>query len=228
MFKLYILTDPRAPLEIRYVGITSRPLSERFSEHLYIARHGGTNHRCCWIRKLLREDIQPQIELIDVLPTWEAACEAEIREIRILTDDGYKLVNGTFGGDGGLGMKVSDLTKKKISETNKGRTHSPEAKRKIGEAHKGNKYCLGHKCSDETKQKISNATKGKIVSLETRQKLSDSHKGVGAKQIICSSTNQLFDSIAAAALALNLHGSNITEVCKGRRKITGGYHFQYV
>ena len=60
------------------------------------------------------------------------------------------------------GKKLSEETRKKLSESHKGHHHSEETKRKIGEASKGNKYASGRPSwnkgkhlSDEYKKKIS-------------------------------------------------------------------------
>lgn len=47
------------------------------------------------------------------------------------------------------------------------------------------------------------------------------------KKIKCSN-EQTYESITAAALELNLHGSNISHVLNGKYKSTGGYTFVYV
>jgi 5-methylcytosine-specific restriction endonuclease McrA len=70
----------------------------------------------------------------------------------------------------GKGKHLSLAHKKKISETQKKRPahsqfssgHQPtkEQRRKIGEAHKGNKYFLGKHHSEATRQKISEAVAG--------------------------------------------------------------------
>lgn len=70
------------------------------------------------------------------------------------------------------GRHISEKTKRKLSETNrgqvpwiKGKSHSEETKRKISEALKGNKaWNKGKKLSslsEETKRKISDGMKGK-------------------------------------------------------------------
>lgn len=69
------------------------------------------------------------------------------------------------------GKKVSEETRRKMSEAQKGRTLSEETRRKLGESHKG------HYHYDETRQKISESQKGKTLSEETRRKISESHKG---------------------------------------------------
>ena len=70
------------------------------------------------------------------------------------------------------GKRLSDETKKKMSEANKGRTVSEETRKKMGEAQKG------HTVSEETRKKMSEAWDyDKHFSEETRNKLSEAHKG---------------------------------------------------
>lgn len=65
-----------------------------------------------------------------------------------------------------LGKKLSDKSKKKMSESHKGEKNSnfgkpksEETRRKLSEALKGKQNCLGRKLSDETKRKMSEALK---------------------------------------------------------------------
>ena len=83
------------------------------------------------------------------------------------------------------GKKLSEETRRKISEAGRGRKASAESKRKRSEAWRGEKNPnFGKHLSDETRRKISEAKKGQIpwmrgrkASEETRRKLSESHKG---------------------------------------------------
>ena len=85
-----------------------------------------------------------------------------------------------------LGIKRSEETRRKISETKKGKKHivgkhwklTNETKQKLSEIKKGHKgYWLGKNLPEETKQKMSEAAKGKHLSDETRKKMSKSLKG---------------------------------------------------
>lgn len=80
------------------------------------------------------------------------------------------LHNRSDGGEGNSGRIVSEETKRKLSEVNrgkgKGRRHSEETKKKLSKIRKGRRI------SEETKRKLSEAHKGKTHTDETKQKLS--------------------------------------------------------
>lgn len=48
------------------------------------------------------------------------------------------------------------------------------------------------------------------------------------KKVYCVELDKIFESGAAAARELNLQASKISNVCNGKRKTTGNYHFQFV
>lgn len=51
----------------------------------------------------------------------------------------------------------------------------------------------------------------------------------GCKRYVrCIDTGEVFSSITEAAKAIGAQGSKITTVCRGKRKTTGGYHWEYV
>lgn len=51
------------------------------------------------------------------------------------------------------------------------RPMTEETKRKISEANKGRQFCLGRVLSEETRRKISESNKGRVMSDETREKV---------------------------------------------------------
>lgn len=109
--------------------------------------------------------------------------EAKSKEVEFISLYGRRdfgtgtLVNMTDGGEGCVGMIVSDDVKAKISLRNKGRKVSQETRDKISLARKGFKH------TDEVKRKIGEFKKGKKlpprepVSEETRRKMSEGRKG---------------------------------------------------
>jgi hypothetical protein len=60
------------------------------------------------------------------------------------------------------GKVVSEETRRKLSEASKGRVHTEEARRKISEANKGNQWNVGKVRSEETKKKMGEAQKGML------------------------------------------------------------------
>jgi len=76
------------------------------------------------------------------------------------------------------GRKLSEETKRKISEARKGRKHSEASKRKMSEVKKGKNHPLfGKQHSDETKKKMSEIKLDKKHTEESKKKMSGSHKG---------------------------------------------------
>lgn len=77
----------------------------------------------------------------------------------------------------GLHGKLSEETKKKISESVKKLEISDEARKKISQAVSGNKNGMyGKNHSEETKIKISNSKKGQVISKEARIRASETKK----------------------------------------------------
>lgn len=119
--------------------------------------------------------------------------EAERTEIELISI--YQSNNSTFGynieNGGNATGKMSEKTKRKISEFNKtrlgnknsfyGKHHTEETKRKISEAKTG---IAGHPHTEESRKKISESKKGannhmygKCHSEKTKKKMSESHRG---------------------------------------------------
>lgn len=92
---IYVLKDPITN-KIRYVGKTN-DLKSRLNCHLY---HKDTNkHKVSWIKKLRKQKLKPIIEAVrevtvDDWKIWEKYY------IKKYTEDGFKLLNYTEGGDG--------------------------------------------------------------------------------------------------------------------------------
>lgn len=107
-------------------------------------------------------------------------------------------------GDGKASI-VSEETRKRISESNKGRVVSKEARRKISKTLKG-RFCgelhpmYGRNHTKETKKKIGEAQKG-------------SNNNKARKIVNCK--GEIFCTIGEAALAYSLSNqSNISRACK--------------
>ena len=91
------------------------------------------------------------------------------------------------------------------------RNISEETRKKISDSKKGKHL------SEETKKKISESKKGKYHSEETKKKISDSRN----VKVICLTTNKKFNSIKNAAEFYGIYAANISKCCKGKAKSTG-------
>lgn len=114
------------------------------------------------------------VEIIsDEWLTWEEACEKEKFWIIFYgrADLGTgSLVNMTDGGDGQYGFKHSEKTKLVYKVSRKGHKVSDITRKKIKESN------IGKKRSEETKLRIKKSKQGKQLSLEHRESISKSQK----------------------------------------------------
>jgi hypothetical protein len=118
--------------------------------------------------------------MLGYVPTVETRKKlSEAGKGRVVSEETRKALSEAL-----TGRQLSDETKAKVSaakkgkpSTFKGKQHSDEAKKMIGEAEIGNKKALGHTVSAEAREKISagnignkNAT-GHVITPEVRQKM---------------------------------------------------------
>lgn len=140
--------------KIRYIGQTTKTVDERLKEHLTWTKRGrDSSRRTAWIKSVLESGHELQI--------MHLQCDAdlhteEMKWIKHFTDAGHDLVNGSIGGDGGIGIPKSAEHKEKIRAAMKVRKCPWTSER--NRAQKGKP---GHAISAETKLKISLANKGK-------------------------------------------------------------------
>lgn len=95
----YVLVDPNTNIP-RYIGITTRSLSQRFVGHMQDVynRPNLNPHKTNWFKKLLKGGQIPRIELVKECNSIEELKQFEIEYIKNHKED-YKLINMTPGGD---------------------------------------------------------------------------------------------------------------------------------
>lgn len=139
--RIYALVDPTS-LEIRYVGKTVKSIKYRLDQHIRLSRCNDQTHKSKWIRSLTKEGYSPYVfELEVAIENWQ---ESEQFWIAYLRSIGCRLTNYTDGGDGVLGRKLSDETKRKIGDKHLGKFVSAEARAKMSLAKKGKKHSATH------------------------------------------------------------------------------------
>lgn len=177
----HIRLDTNQPF---YVGIGS----DNEGEFIRAFQKGRNKY---WNNIVNKTEYHIEIILDDL--TWEDACLKEQEFIKLYGRKNLKtgsLVNLTDGGEGTLNTIISDETRKKMSDFQKGnkhrvgKLHNEETKEKISEALQGNKIWVGKTHTEETKQKISKANKGKPAAFKGRthseeslKKMSEAKKG---------------------------------------------------
>jgi len=163
------------------------------NKKIYIGRYSGQRSSYLGSGKLIkkaikkygkenfcREILEEGIENNDILNEREIYWIAFYDSTN--SDIGYNIVQG---GQGTLGFSVSEETKKKLSDLNRGENNprfgkplTQEVKDKISQSQQGDKnHNFGNPTSEETKDKISKANKGKKRSEETKQKISEGQTG---------------------------------------------------
>lgn len=130
--------------------------------------------------------------------------------------DGYNLTNG---GEGNLGWKPSEETKRKISNTKMGSRTSPETKIKMSIA------ATGRIVPEETRKKISESRKGFTASIETREKISNSL--IGSCRHTCNHTEEtkkrISESKSNPPLSTRIKNSEGTRGKKRKKNATSEY-----
>ena len=173
---LYTLSDPRDGA-IRYVGITSQP-EYREKRH---RKSFTDDHRGHWVAQLHRENLAPIFQVRTTFKDPAFAADTERRLIGLLRASGYRLVNGTDGGDGYPGATKNVEVRAKISKTLKGRKLPAETRAAISKGLRGNTNTSGHTLSPEHRAKVgvpgNQNAKGTVHTDEYKEQKRQQMKG---------------------------------------------------
>jgi len=138
---IYALAEPDTQ-NVRYCGKTIKQMPIRMDGHRRDAYTKFHRHSCNWLREVYEAGEEPvimvceEIDLADLPRTEQLRLlnEAETRWIYQLKALGFDLTNATNGGDGCHGRVVSDETRKKAANSNRGQKRSAETCKRIQEA----------------------------------------------------------------------------------------------
>lgn len=209
-YTVYKHTTPNGKV---YIGITCRPLEVRWKKdgsgyktqafYRAIKKYGWKNIKHDIIAENLTVDEANQME-IDLIKKYDSTNP----------DFGYNI---TTGGEGCCGFHLSEETRKKLSQINKGKKHTPE------EIEKMRKNCTGWKQTEEAKAKISKGLKGKPKSEEHKEKLRLANLGkktspeTKAKLSAAHKGKKLTDN-QKLAISLRTKGKHLSEETKDKIK----------
>lgn len=135
---IYALTEPDTG-EIRYIGKSIRPLG-RLADH---CNDPSKTHRTNWIQSLLSNGKRPGMVVLEEVADGDRWQDVERAWIARGRSAGWRLTNCTSGGDG-----VSDLppeSRERIVAAWRGRKHRPESLAKMSISNRGRVHTEDHK-----------------------------------------------------------------------------------
>ena len=208
MVKIYALSDPITN-DIRYIGKTIKTLDERLKNHL---NKIDNTHVRCWIKKLKKELLTPNILLIDEVPDneWQFW---EIFYISLFKTWEFKLTNHTKGGDGCRIGKMSNDTKRKISLI----------RQKQGAPWMNNRFI-----SVETKTKTSKTLIGRKLPKDRINKTAKAHEKKLKQYDFYGNLIKIFDSANDGSKIVNCHLNCIQMCATGKCRSAGGFIWRYI
>lgn len=195
----------------KYVGQTVNSLKVRYAEHC--RKNAGAVGKA--IRKYGRENFS--VEQLDVATNIAELNEKEIywiARIGTLAPNGYNLC---YGGDNTKGYHHKMESRERMSVTKK-RARIMQGK---------NNHFYGKRHTDETRKKMSEKWQSgeRFMTEENKEKMRKAHYTKGVRN---KTTGEEFTSVKLAAEKYNLKDTHISRVCKGKRKRTGGFEWEYI
>lgn len=145
-----------------------------------------------------------------------------IKHYNSFSQNGYNL---TLGGDGSRGYRFPESTKQRLREIAKSRTLRYWLGKKLSTEHREKLREAAKNRSEEHLRKIGEASRRVMSDPDIKQKMI-SHQN--NKAVFCRELGVTFYSIGDAARKTGLSTGNISKVCRGLIKKTGGYHWEFV
>ena len=237
----------------RYIGQTINP-KKRYKEHKrHIGSYDGQNLFGRALNKYSSMDDWEYIVIEEV--SKEMLDQREINWIAFYnSNDPEHGYNTTSGGDRHDGYKLSEETRKRMSESKKGKKRSTETCKKISESQKGKKiseetrkrmskslrgkpaWNKGKKHSEESRRKMSESlkgkpswNKGKKFSEETRRKIRESHSPNWVVVYQNDTLISICNTTLEAGLIAGVSHHVVNRIASGKwSKTKSGYSFKYI
>lgn len=195
----------------QYVGQTIQTLKVRFAEHCRKDK-GYIGHA---IQKHGKENFI--IELLDTAQDINELNEKEIywiARLNTVQPQGYNLC---YGGGVTIGYKHKLQSRRLMSVTKK--------RNKVMQGKNNHFYGKNHTEESRAKMSAKWQTGERVMTEEHKEKMRRAHFTRKVRNV---TTGEVFDSVKQASEKHNLKDTHITRVCKGKRKSTGGYKWEYV
>lgn len=184
---IYTLANPITG-EIRYIGKTVKTLSQRLTDHIYSVKR-ESNYRTNWIKSILKIGYEPLIEPLDTC-FWDKSQELETYWIFQFKAWGFNLVNLTNGGEGNLGLSMSDKHKEKLMKINSKKVHQYNIEgtylqsfSSVAEARRLTGFSKISSCANG-KRRLAGGYRWSYEKVENLERIRLSLKGTFGKRVI--------------------------------------------
>ena len=193
-----------------YIG-QAVDIEKRWGEHKAYLR--GNYHINKHLQNAWNKDGEDSFEFTIICECAESQLNTreEYYIFELMSYDRRVGYNKNYGGSAG---RPTEETKKKISESSKGKTLSEETRKKLSEAKKGGTL------SEETRKKLSEAKKGKLGFKNNRS--------IPIVQLTLDGKLVNVYGSSHEAERNGFNQCNINNCCKGKRKTHGGYKWLYL
>lgn len=221
---IYGLTDPRTN-ELRYVGKTVLKPERRLQLHISFAKdESKTSRSYRWFRSLTRENVKPEIFVIQEIPPLGDWTEAEQFWIAYYRFIGCRLCNVTDGGEGHSGFVPTADTIAKIKAHRQSDEHRERVSKQTTELWRAKRSEIiiaqnaGKDSSWREKQSIAkkkqweNPDNNMAIAIRKRRKLTDEDVSEIRKSLLDGATQ------ASIALRFDIKGSTVSMINSGRRR----------
>lgn len=208
----------------KYIGMTRLDIKQRIGK-------GGNGYKECTvfnhaINKYGWDSFHTEILKDDM--THDEAEEYEryaIKKYNTMVPNGYNLQSG-----GGVNRKVSEETRRKISEGNMGKVMAPEHIELLREIN------TGKVVSEETREKLREANLGKTLTKEHRESISKGllqsdkrgREGIGIEQYDLEGNHVAsWESASAASRETGCDRRSIAKCCNRQQYTSNGYIWRF-
>lgn len=194
----------------KYVGQTCVGAENRWGKngHNYLQKRNGRYSQPIFAHAILKygwDNFEHKVVKNHLTKEDADALERSLIESLSTTDSKY----GYNSRDGGSNGSLSEETKKKISESLRGKSPSEEARRKMSESHKGRKH------SEESRMKM------REVQSKSQQARKVAQYNTDGELV------RVWNCMSDAGRELGLDVSSIAKCCKGLHLKSGGFIWKY-